>query len=326
MWALWHDIALMNKLSRVIWRVAAVLLLLAGVFWVLQRPYFAIHQFRFVGDVQQFDQGRLHDMMEKHLSDGLSGGFFSMNLKEVEASLKDISWVKSTSVRRVWPHEIEINVEAYKPVALWHAGGYLSAEGQVFNADLNDKQKPVLLVAGPTEASKLVADNIPIFSQWFTAMGWTLQKLELSDRYSWLAVADNGLQVEFGRADTPSVLQERANRLQQSASFVKDNLAAGEAGAYIDLRYPNGFAMRSHSLHRVSNGVKVNNGAAVAEAEHAVKPVKAATPVPKHQATPKPEPKKQTKHVAETNHKPVVAQQTAKATTKSTDKKTGEHR
>ena len=64
--------------------------------------------------------------------------------------------------------------------------------------------------------------------------------------------------IEMGRADTPTAIEERVQRLTKSGDFVKDNI--GEAGGYIDLRYPNGFAMRSEKLHRVNTETMINTG------------------------------------------------------------------
>lgn len=68
----------------------------------------------------------------------------------------------------------------------------------------------------------------------------------------------NGLVIEMGRADTPTAIEERVQRLVKSADFVKENV--GDAGGYIDLRYPNGFAMRSEKLHRVNTDTMINTG------------------------------------------------------------------
>ena len=259
MFNIWQDVDLMAWVTRLVTRIALALLVLAGVAWVLQRPYFAINQFRFVGNVKQLNEPELRGLMQKHLSDGLSGGFFSMELQKVQESLKEISWIKSTSVRRVWPHEIEVSVEAFQPIAVWDGKQYLSAEGDVFDAQLSDEAKAKLLVTqGPLEASKLVAEQVPVFQGWLKPLDWTVRSLTLSDRYSWRVGLTNGLEIEFGRADTPTVLQERAARLVQSAKFVKDNMSSG-VGAYIDLRYPNGFAMRTDDLHRVASAANVNN-------------------------------------------------------------------
>ena len=229
----WDDIDLMQAVTRMMVWAAAVLLLIACVAWFLQRPFFAIHQFRFVGDVAQLEAKPTHDLIEQNLGQGLSGGFFSMNLYQVQNSLQSLSWVKSTSVRRVWPHAIEINITEHKPLAIWKER-YLSPEGQLFVTQLSDVQRAKLLEAeGPDAASQLVAEQIPV-----------------SDRYSWQVGFTNGAVVELGRADTPSALEERVHRLEQSMAFVQENI--GDTGAYIDLRYPNGFAMRSNKLHRVA--------------------------------------------------------------------------
>ena len=277
MFSIWHDTALMEKLARVLWRVAALLLLFAGLTWVLQRPYFAINQFRFVGDVQQIEEPHLNGLLKKHLSDGLSGGFFSMDLDNVQSSLKDISWIKSTSIRRVWPHEIEVNITAYQPISVWAAGGYLSADGHVFEVNLSDEQKHKLMfTSGPDKAAELVASKAPLFEVWLKPMGWRMSKLTLTERYSWNVTLDNGLNIEFGREDTPTMLEERAHRLQLSEKFIKSNLSAGETNAYIDLRYPNGFAMRTQKLRRTNNGGVANAETARTHTVAAVAAVAAA--------------------------------------------------
>ena len=246
----WDDIDLMRAVTRIMVWVAAVLLLIACVGWFLQRPFFAIHQFRFVGDVAQLEMQPTHDLIEQNLGQGLAGGFFSMNLYQVQNSLQQLSWVKSTSVRRVWPHTIEINIDQHTPLAVWK-DRYLSPEGQLFVTRLSDAQRMQLIQAqGPDAASKLVSEQIPVMQKWFTPMGWTVKKVVLSERYSWQVGFDNGVLLELGRADTPSALEERVHRLAQSMDFIKDNI--GNTGAYIDLRYPNGFAMRSDQLHRVA--------------------------------------------------------------------------
>ncbi len=240
----------MQAVSRILTRVALFLLLVAGGMWILQRPYFAINQFRFVGDVKQLDEHRLRGLVDKHLLDGLSGGFFSMELRDVQSSLSEITWIKSTSIRRVWPHEVEVNVEAYQPIAAW-GDRYLSAEGRLFEGQIPAAVKQQMLsTSGPEAASELVAQQIPVFQTWLKPTGWQIKSIHLSERYSWRIGLGNGLEIELGRADTPTALEERVARLVNSAQFIDTNL--GDGGGYIDLRYPNGFAMRTDKLHRVA--------------------------------------------------------------------------
>jgi cell division protein FtsQ len=256
----WDDIDLMQAVTRIMVWAAAVLLLIACAGWFLQRPFFAINQFRFVGDVTQLEAKPTHDLIEQNLGQGLAGGFFSMNLYQVQNSLQTLSWVKTTSVRKLWPHTIEINITEHTPLAIWK-DGYLSPEGQLFATRLSDTQRAKLIQAeGPDAASKLVADQIPMMRQWFAPLGWTVKKVALSERYSWQVWFENGVLVELGRADTPSALEERVRRLEQSMDFIQENI--GSTGAYIDLRYPNGFAMRSDKLHRVAASAQtmINTG------------------------------------------------------------------
>lgn len=258
MQAFWDDLDLMQAVTRMMVWAACALLIVAGVGWLLQRPYFSINQFRFVGDVQQLEQKQTHELIQSNLDQGLAGGFFSMNLYQVQDSLQQLSWVKSTSIRRVWPHEIEISIAAHQPLAIWK-DRYLSPEGQLFMAQVGEAQRAQLIeTEGPDEAAGLMAQQLPLIQQWLAPLGWPVKKISLSQRYSWQVMLGNGLVIEMGRADTPSAIEERVGRLIKSIDFVKENV--GEAGGYIDLRYPNGFAMRSEKLHRVKTETMINTG------------------------------------------------------------------
>ena len=258
MQAFWDDVDLMQVVSRLMVWIAIALLCIAGLLWVLQRPYFAIKQFRFVGDVQQLEQAQAQQLVQDNLKKGLSGGFFSMNLYQIQDSLQQLSWVKSTSIRRIWPNEIEVVIDAHRPVAIWK-DRYLSPDGNLFSAQLSNEQRAQLIEAeGPDDASALVAQEAQILQQWFALTGWPVKKISLSQRYSWQVTLNNNLVIEIGRADTPTAIEERVQRLVKSVKFVRENV--GDAGGYIDLRYPNGFAMRSEKLHRVGSGMVTNIG------------------------------------------------------------------
>ena len=109
MQAFWEDIDLMNAVSRIFLYVAMLMLTFSACTWLLQRPYFAVHQFSYVGDVQQLDEKQARLLIQENLGHNLTGGFFSMNLHQVQDNLQQLSWVKATNVRRVWPKKIEKN-------------------------------------------------------------------------------------------------------------------------------------------------------------------------------------------------------------------------
>lgn len=260
MQSIWDDVDLMHAASRVMLSVAAVLLIIAAIGWGLQRPFFEIRQFRFVGDVAQMEAKATHELIAKELGQGLSGGFFSMDLTQVQNSLQSLGWVKATSVRKVWPHEIEITMVEHQPLAIWKQK-YLSAQGVVFPTQLSDKLRAGLIVSeGPEAAAPLVAETITKLQGWLAPLGWQLKKVVLSERYSWQVGFSNGVQLELGRMDTEQALEERVKRLVQSKTFVQNHI--GKEITYIDLRYPNGFAMRSERLQRVvkGTGMMINTG------------------------------------------------------------------
>ena len=53
-------------------------------------------------------------------ANALNGGFFSLNVDQLRADLlAKLPWVKSVSVRKVWPNKLLVKIVEHKPVARW---------------------------------------------------------------------------------------------------------------------------------------------------------------------------------------------------------------
>jgi cell division protein FtsQ len=77
-----------------------------------------------------------------------------------------------------------------------------------------------------------------------------IERLELSDRGSWRATLDNGARMELGRGTSEELLA-RARRFTATVS----QLAERYPGAVqsVDLRYPNGYALRMRGVTTVND-------------------------------------------------------------------------
>ena len=96
-------------------------------------------------------------------------------------------------------------------------------------------------LAGPTEQAPQVWALYQSLSEEFGRLERSLVRLELNERGSWRAELDNGARIELGRG-TQEDLMARTRRFTASVG----QLAQRYPGALqsVDLRYPNGYALR----------------------------------------------------------------------------------
>ena len=74
-------------------------------------------------------------------------------------------------------------------------------------------------------------------------------RLELTDRGSWRATLDSGAAIELGRGE-PAELLERVNRFTATLSQLTQRYPG--AVQSVDLRYPNGYALRMRGVTTVT--------------------------------------------------------------------------
>jgi cell division protein FtsQ len=137
-----------------------------------------------------------------------------------------------------------VELTEHVPAAAWNAQAMLDVHGEVF---------PVRPYAGmpriyaPDAMALEVAHRYGEFARALAPMNLKIDSVQVSARHAWRLRLDNGLVVELGRER----LSERMRRFV--ATYGQVEAKAGKL-AYVDLRYPNGFAIR------------LNGGAAQADA------------------------------------------------------------
>ena len=166
-----------------------------------------------------------------------SGNFFAVSIDELRAALEKLPWVRAAAVRRVWPDRLEIRIEEHVPLARWGAEALVNTHGERF-AGTSEAELPVFI--GPPGSEAEVTRRYARFSQLLAPIGSPLERVVLSARHAWQLRLANGLQLTLGR-DT-ELAEQRLARFVQAYARTPD--AADRAREIVDLRYPNGFALR----------------------------------------------------------------------------------
>ena len=175
----------------------------------------------------------------------LSGGYFTVDIDAIRNSLLDLPWVEDASVRRQWPSGLHIRVVEKQAVAFWGSTSLLSDRGVLFKPALVDRKQSLPQLDGPEGFHQKVWVFLQKINQDIKSMDLEVKQLVLDERRAWRFSVSNkndqkNIEIRLGRANID-------HRLMRFVHIFSNNTAEfGDIGL-IDLRYPNGFAMRLRS-------------------------------------------------------------------------------
>jgi cell division protein FtsQ len=222
-----------------------VVFAVAGLAWsaataVQRLPIFPLREVVVGGTVDNVTRNQV----EQAARAALAGNFFTVDLDQVRGVFEKLPWVRQAEVRRRWPDTLELVIEEHVAVARWRrADGetrLVNDRGEVFAA-ASDQQLPTF--AGPEGSAAQVLTRYREFSGALAAIGRKPEALVLSNREAWQVKLDDGLVVELGRDEAKHSLAERMGRF---VAWYRPALERARLvrAAVVDMRYPNGFALR----------------------------------------------------------------------------------
>lgn len=177
----------------------------------------------------------------------LEGGYFTVDLEVIRDALLEMPWVEDASIRRQWPSGLYIKVIEKQAVAYWGNDKFLSSHGELFAPHKIERDKRLPKLNGPEGLHNKVLEFMYGMSENFDGMGFEVKRLVLDERRSWtFALASKEITdevvVKLGRQDTVS-------RLNRFIQIFSNNIAIDmNTISVIDLRYPNGFALRNKNI------------------------------------------------------------------------------
>ncbi|MQY52278.1 cell division protein FtsQ/DivIB [Rhodocyclus gracilis] len=236
---MWHRPQLMIVVADLLLLAAAAALLVAGALWATRLPLFPLREAVVVSDLHELQRKDI----ERALAGLLRGNFFSVNLDTLRQSLEKLPWVRHAELRRRWPAGIEISIEEHRPAAYWgeNAGQLVNTYGEVFSAAyLGDDVLPVL--AGPAGTSAEALRRYGEFTRQLAPTGHRLAALTVSPRLAWQVRLDDGLLVDLGREQAKAPIAQRLARFVDNYAML--HTAHRGTPVAVDMRYPNGFALR----------------------------------------------------------------------------------
>ncbi|MBE9608057.1 cell division protein FtsQ/DivIB [Chitinilyticum piscinae] len=228
---MWDKPQLLLWLANLLTALAVLLLFYSLLFLAVHSPLFPVKRIKVDGNLAHITREQLDYVVKNELK----GTFFTLNLDKTRQAFEKLPWVRKVEVRRRWPDKLEVNIEEHRAIARWGNTGLVNAYGERFDAASND-DLPVL--EGPDGTEREMVDSLMNLAVELRGIERKPTHLWLSERRAWRVQLDKELIVEIGR-DSP---RERVARFVHAYPHSLARLQ--QPFAYVDLRYPNGFAVK----------------------------------------------------------------------------------
>jgi cell division protein FtsQ len=231
----WDNPRVLNAAAGTLTGLALLLFAAEGLHLLLVSPLFPVREIDVHGRLAHVDRKEI----ESAARASLRGNFFAVDLGTLREALEQLPWVRSVDLRRAWPGRLQVRIEEHVPFARWGDAALVDTYGNLF-AGRTDARLPLL--AGPPGTEHQVAERYRVFAQRLAPLGTPLERVILSPRYAWQLRLAGGLDIELGRDLARDPVEGRLARFVAVYPALQKELE--RPAEYVDLRYPNGFALR----------------------------------------------------------------------------------
>jgi cell division protein FtsQ len=229
---MWDNPRLLNTMAGFLVGLVVLAATLAALNWLLRASLFPVRTIEVTLPLKHAPRAQIEALLARQGR----GNFFAVPLDELRAALERLPWVRSAGVRRVWPDRIEVALEEHVALARWGADALVNTYGERF-AGSPDESLP--LFSGPMGTEAEVTQRYQRFAALVAPLESPIARIALSQRHAWSVRLANGMQLTLGRDGD---LAEQ--RLERFVAASAGTVSAGRAPQVVDLRYPNGFALR----------------------------------------------------------------------------------
>jgi cell division protein FtsQ len=241
----WDNPRAVNAAAGALVALALALLAYASGRVLVESPAFLLKTIVVDGELDRVERRDIVNALQGRVR----GTFFTVDLESVRSVFEDIPWVRSAELRRRWPDSLEVRIEEQVALARWgqqrREAQLVNARGELFRGQ-SEAGLPVL--AGPAGSEGEVTRRYIAFRDTLAPLRLTPTQVLLSSRLAWQLKLSNGITVQLGRDSERDRVEERLARFVSAFPQTLANLQ--QRIDYVDLRYPNGFAVRAAEAPR----------------------------------------------------------------------------
>jgi cell division protein FtsQ len=227
---MWDKPAALNGIANALFAAAALLVAYATLHYVVRLPAFPLREVLITRKLVHVTPEQIEAIVAREVR----GNFFTLDLERARAGFEKLPWVRNVNVRRLWPDRLEVSLEEHVPLGRWGADALVNTYGELFAAAF-DGNLPSFV--GPPGSAKEIAIQFGYFSRSLGALDLTVVQVQVSPRRAWQVRLANGVTLQLGRES----IEARLDRFV--AVYARTVGPLQRRFSYVDLRYPNGFAV-----------------------------------------------------------------------------------
>ncbi|MCH9770516.1 MAG: cell division protein FtsQ/DivIB [Gammaproteobacteria bacterium] len=222
------------RLLMVILVLLSLAILITAGYFLLQPSTLPYRQVTVIADADHVTVDKLQQIIKANLQ----GGFFSLKVAKLKQALSRLAWIKAISLQRVWPSTLVIVIDEQYSAARWNNQALLNQNAQLFYPEANSIPKNLPELFGPKQSAADVLNYYKIFSNELMPLNFQITNLSLDQTGAWSMQLNNGLEIRLGSAEVLARFTRFTNVYPRLARQHK------HPAIYIDLRYPDGFAVK----------------------------------------------------------------------------------
>lgn len=235
----WDRPAMLNLLSDLLFLAGGLILAWAAVNLLQRLPVFPLRNLTVSTPLEHVTSAQI-----EHAARGaVAGNFFTVDLAAARDAFERLPWVRHADLRRRWPDTLELKIEEHRPVARWTpldgVPRLVNDHGEVFAAATGDVLPQF---SGPEGSAPRVLERFAEFLSGLAPIHRRPVAVALSPREAWSLRLDDGVLLELGRDQSKQTVTARIERFVATYPAARSRFQTA-LGA-IDMRYPNGFALR----------------------------------------------------------------------------------
>jgi cell division protein FtsQ len=234
---MWDNPRLLNLVAGMLIGVALLGFAAVGTLKLLHAGFFPVREIMLTAPPAHTTR----EQIEEAVQGRVAADFFAVDLAGVRSALERLPWVRRAAVRRIWPDRLEVTLEEHVALARWGDDALVNTYGEKFSAATDEK---LPLFIGPAGTEREVAGQYARFSSELAPLGIAPERVVLTARFAWQLRLADGLNVMLGR--DPQAAEERLRRFVRAYDATLKKIPRRHE--YVDLRYPNGFALRIPEL------------------------------------------------------------------------------
>lgn len=221
------------SLQRILIFLISASVIAWAVFKLQQPDTLPIEKIHALGSFTHVNEAMLRNVV----AGTIDGGYFAVNVSDVQEAVERLPWVYSASVSRIWPDTISINVKEQQAMAIWNGGELVNYQGTVFIPPRETFPANLPEFNGPAGMERNMTEFYQQAKRILEPVGVAIRHLNLDSRGAYTLHLNNGIKVLLGR-------EQMHSRLERFARVYKKVLQVRATEiARIDMRYSNGLSV-----------------------------------------------------------------------------------